>query len=301
MKTFTNLSALFGSKSNNADSSNLTLGNQWINDGHRIILGYSPWWFMEKSSTLSTVASQQAYQLPNDFLQLVGLTVTIGNNQYTPKESPTIEHWNRLNMATNTTSNIPEYYFIFGNTLSFYPKPSSSTADAITYQYRKRIVDLSIADYTTGTITSLANAGTAIVGSGTTFTADMVGRWIKITQTTVAGGGDGQWYEIGTYTSATSIGLLKPYQGTTITGATAAYTIGQVPPYPETYHTLPVEYALWQYWEQKDNLNRALKAETNFKEGIRQMKKDVGGKTKSVVLDSGENYPVRNPNLYITL
>lgn len=301
MKTFTTLSSLYTSITNNAESANVTLGNQWLNDGNRIILGSFPWWFMEKTSTLSTVASQQAYELPNDCLQLTGVTVTIGANAYVPKLSPSLEHWNRLNMNTSVTSDIPEYYFVFGTQLKFYPKPSSSTASAITFTYRKRIPDLSIADYTTGTITSLTNGATAIVGSSTTWTADMVGRWIRITQTSAAGGGDGQWYEIGSYTSATSIGLLKPYQGTTLSGATAAYTIGQVPPYPETYHTLPVQYALGQYWEQKGDLQRATKHQNNFAQGLVQMRKDVGGKSKSVVLDSGENYPVRNPNLYIQL
>jgi len=42
------------------------------------------------------------------------------------------------------------------------------------------VTDLDTDDYDTGTI-SITTATTSVVGSGTTFTADMVGRYLKTT------------------------------------------------------------------------------------------------------------------------
>ena len=302
MKSFTNLRNLYGSTTNNTDSANMTLGDQWINDGHRIILGSASWWFMEKEGTpISTVASQQYVELPVDFEKMESVKVTIGSTNYIPKECQSREAWDRLNSTTTITSDIPEWFFVFGKRLYFYPTPASSTANAVTPVYKKSTKDLSIADYTTGTIVSITNGATALVGSGTTWTQAMVGRYIRITDSDTALKGDGQWYEIGSYSSATSIGLVKPYQGTTIAAGSAAYTIGQMPPYPETYHVLPVWYAVSEYYMQKDDLTRADRYMLRFKDGIKQMKADVSQKSVNVVLDRGIDYPQQNPNLYVRL
>jgi len=133
----------------------------------------------------------------------------------------------------------------------------STSGNAITLRGRLNVRELSIADYTAGTIVSIAAQGTAIVGSGTTFTADMVGRYIQITPTTAANGGDGMWYEIGSYTSATQIGLVKPYEGTAISAGTATYTIGQVPVIPEAYQNA-IEYRTTAlFWQNQNDLTRA--------------------------------------------
>lgn len=301
MKSFTTLSNLYQSVTNNADSANVTLGNQFINDGHRILLGSTSWWFLEKTDTKSTVASQQFYELPADFAKLENVTVTIGSTIYSPKECQSRQAWDRLNSTSTITSDTPEYFFIFGTKLGFYPTPASSTSSAITFVYKKSIKDLSVADYTTGTITSITQGATALVGSGTTWTAAMVGRFIRITDSDTALKGDGQWYEIGSYTSATSIGLLKPYQGTTIAAGAAAYTIGQMPPYPETYHVLPVWYAVSEYYMQKDDQSRADRYMLRFKDSIKQMKEDVSQKSVNVVIDPGYDYQQTNPNLFVRL
>jgi len=85
----------------------------------------------------------------------------------------------------------------------------------------------------------------------------MVGRYIQIANTTAANGGDGFWYEIGSYTSATSIGLTKPYEGTAIAAGSATYTIGQVPVIPEAYQMAIVYRATALYWENKEEVNKA--------------------------------------------
>jgi hypothetical protein len=69
-----------------------------------------------------------------------------------------------------------------------------------------------VAEYTTGTA-SITNGSATVTGSGTSFTAAMVGRKIRFN-------GENAYYRILSFSSATSIALEVPYQGTTNTAAT---------------------------------------------------------------------------------
>lgn len=262
MKTFTELGTMFQNITNNADSANVTLGNSFINDSIRTIcnLQGGKLRFLEAVKEIATVASQEGYQIPNGFRKVLSILIwsaaTTAGVPYTPEMIFDPVAWNRVKQYKFGTGTLP--YFTYIENQKFYVQPIPSvTGNLIQVRGRLQTRDMTIADYTAGTITSLTNGATAVVGSGTIWTADMVGRSIKITQTTAAGGGDGYWYEIGTYTSATSIGLLKPYEGTTLSGATAAYTIGQVPPVPEAYEMAIIYRSAALYYQQKNELPRA--------------------------------------------
>jgi len=258
MKSYTILRNTFGSLTNNTSATNLTLGDQLINQSVRVIstLNKGTWWWLEKTYDVPTVASQSSYEIPNKLRKLTDIYVTVGSNIYMPEMVYDAEKW-KLVLASNLgTSDIPRFCYRMGNKVYFSPTPAT-TANTITFRGRLNVRDLNIADYTTGTITSIANGGTAIVANGTTFTADMVGRFIRITQTSAANGGDGYWYEIGSFTDATHIGLLKPYEGTTIAAGTATFNIGQMSPIPESYDDAPVFRAVAIYWQQQKDLSMA--------------------------------------------
>lgn len=72
-----------------------------------------------------------------------------------------------------------------------------------------------VAPYETGTVTA-TNASKTITGSGTTFTAAMVGRKIRVDDQIA-------YYRIAAYVSATEVTLEAPYQGTT--GSSLTYSI----------------------------------------------------------------------------
>ena len=237
------------------DTTNLALLLQLINDSIRTIctIRSGAWPWMETLPTATTVASQQYVYVPNKIRKLVDVYVTVGSTIYMPEAVYDANKWKLILAANLGTGDVPLFYYRQGEKLLFAPTPAS-TGNTVTMRGRLNVRDLSIADYTTGSIVSITNGATAIVGTGTTFTADMVGRFIKITETTAANGGDGFWYEIGSYTSATSIGLLKPYEGTTIAAGSAAYTIGQMSPIPEAYDIAPVYRAVAQYWDMKENM-----------------------------------------------
>lgn len=299
MKTYTGLRNLYGSITKDTSTANLTLGDQWINDGQRMAIGKGTYTFMEKSFTTPTVASQQFYQLPYDYGKLIAPPkITIGNVQYVPVESPDLTYWILINTNTSVVSDIPQYYYILNNQIGFYPTPSSS-GNTITLEYKRTLKDLSLADYTTGTIVSVANGGTAVVGSGTSWTAPMVGQVIRITDSDTANKGDGYWYEISA-ASATAITLTKPYGGTAISAGSAAYTIGQIPILPENYQILPVYFAASTFWDQQGDSGRSGKYLGLFNVGCEQMLAEYSGKSTTPVIDYGRPDGHRlNPNNFI--
>lgn len=262
MRTYTTFRNDYGSMTNNSESGNLTLGDKFINDSIRTIcnLQGGRLRFLEAVKEMTTVATQEEYQIPNNFRKLMSILVwseaTTAGVPYTPEMIFDPAMWNRVKQMKLGDGDVPYYTYVENKKFAIQPIPST-TGNLIQLRGRLQTRDLSIADYTTGTIVSIANGGTAVVGSGTTFTADMVGRYIKITQTTAANAGDGFWYEIGGYTSATQITLTKPYEGTSIAVGTAAFTIGQVSVIPEAYDIAPVYRSAALYYQQQKDLAQA--------------------------------------------
>lgn len=96
-------------------------------------------------------------------------------------------------------------------------------------------------DYTTGTVSVAATTG-VVTGSGTTFTAAMVGKGFKAT-------GHSTWYRVKTYTSATEIVIeddkddtTSAYTGGVIAGGTA-YTVEAATPLAITTSNLLAQVA----------------------------------------------------------
>lgn len=299
MLSFTSLGTLFGNLTNNSSTANLALGSTLINQATRLILGSKSWPFLFKTNTFTTTASTQFYNLFPDFNRLLTVTITVGTTVYQPKEAPSREFWEELNRSGTFTSSYPEYFYIFNKQIGFWPTPSTS-AYTVTCSYERGQKDLSVADYTTGTIVSIANGATAVTGSGTTFTASMVGRMIRIAETNAALGGDGVWYEIGTYTSATLIGLTLAYAGTSIAAGAATYTIGQVSALPEERQHIPVYRAAQIYFTSiQPNVASAALYKNMYDEELQIMKSQEMGLTTNPVIEEGYRVML-NPNNYPT-
>lgn len=151
---------------------------------------------------------------------------------------------------------------------------------------------------TAATVNSSTN-GSMIVGASTVWTAKMVGRWIRITDSDTALTGDGQWYQIKTRVADTHITLTSTYQGSAIASGTAAYTIGQVSAIPEDYENLPVYYALMIYFASvMPDVNKMKIYQGLYVEGLAQMKLDYGSKTEGVTIADTDQEMI-NPNLII--
>jgi len=294
MLSFTALKSLYGSLTNNSSTTNLDLGMIFCNQSYRQICAVRPWYWLEGTNTATTVASQQAYSLPYDYDKLIDVYLTVSSTKYVPTEIVSHTDWDRLNEQTTYTSNNPVFFHIYNNQMLFWPIPSSSSL-TITYNYRKNVVDLSIADYTTGTV---ATAGTTTVtGSGTSWNASMIGKYLQVTPTsTAATNGDGFWYKITAVASTTSLTVDRAYGGSNVTGA--AYTIGQMPAIVEAFHDLPVYKAVEMYYSTiEPEPDRAQMFKRIYEEKyaglVSDSKKSVN--TRIVLPISSSGYP-ENPN-----
>lgn len=162
MKSYTTIRNYAGSLSQNTSTTNLALFDQFINDSHKRFL--EKYFFNESSTSISTISQQQSYDLPFDYSKLKTGTLTIGQLKWNPVEILTRREWDNLNVFPYY-ADIPSNFFIYGNKFNIFPIPST-TGNIISFNYKKRVPDLTFADYTTGTISATTNSPT-LTGSGT--------------------------------------------------------------------------------------------------------------------------------------
>jgi hypothetical protein len=307
--TYTGQRNLFGTLTNNAAPSNLTLGDTLINNADADILNYKHWDFLESSRYAYTVANQQYYAFPNymDDDHVKSIYVTIATTNYVPKECPSRDYWNYLNESNIVYSDIPDWYFTADGRVGFYPVPSTGDGTApnsnkITMEFELKRKNLSVADYTTGTIVTATNASRTIVGNGTSWTSKMAGYWMMINDSSTANTGDGVWYEIESVTNTTTLVLKRPYEGLSIAAGTSTYTIGQTSLLPEDFQILPVYRACELYFTsiQPDEGKAALYKKL-YQEGIKRLEDSFSDRGTSPVIGSQEEPTLINPNLTISL
>lgn len=247
---------------------------------------------------ISTIGVQ-AYPIPPQVSKISNDTITVGQLVYTPAPVRSIQDWTKLN-AIPYTSDIPNYYFIYNNTVQFWPIPST-TGNIITFNYKSRVPDLSITDYSTGTLSSIAVGDTQITGVGTTWssvapiTTDLgyLNLYLRITPPN----GDGIWYPIQSFASNTSLILYQPIQ--TAPSATAsAYTIGQLPLLEEDFQDMLVYGPLKTYFSTMVKDTAKYEMYSDLYDRKLELLKDYAG-TKSVSIDLGPQVMQQNPNLYI--
>lgn len=287
--TYTSTRNLFGNLTNNSSPTNLSFGDSIINASIRKYCNSNggKWWFLEKVTTQSTVASQQAYTIPQSTRKIIDLYVTVGTTVYKPIAVESPELWARILQSQLGTSDRAEFYYRQGNSVLIAPTPASSS-NTITIRTRKNVVDLRTADYTTGTV-SATLADETITGAGTTFTSAMVGRFINLTS------GDGQWYEINTFTDTTHFETVAKYEGATVTGS--AFTIGELPVLPIGYHEMPVYDAAAVYWAKEQDQARAKLFKDMANELYVSMLSEAGEKVEGAYMPPVSNLVFRDPNI----
>lgn len=266
-KTYTQLLNTYLALTKDTTTLNQTAGQIRINNSVRTIcnLQGGKLRFLEDTADIFTVADQEAYEIPNKFRKLIDTMIYSDDGSggtasrstiYSPEMVFDPVKWKSVLQYRYGTQDVPYFTYVLRTKLLVQPVPAT-TGNLIRLRGRLQTKDMGIADYTIGTIVSVAADGVAVVGFGTTWTADMVGSVIQITQTTAANGGDGFWYEIGAVSSATTLTLSKPYGGRAISVGTAVYTIGQAPVVPEAYEPAIIYRAVAQYWQENDDLQRA--------------------------------------------
>lgn len=258
-------------------------------------------------TTSVSAGGVQFYPLPPNYSKLKDVTITVGNLMWTLKEVNSREEWDKLNVFPYY-ADIPNNYFIFpggdrGPLLGIWPIPST-TGNVISFNYKFRVPDLSIADYTTPGTVAVANGGFTVTGTSTTWQVttnpQLESRWIQIApNATAANSGDNLWYQIRSIDSATSLTLYQPYQGTSVTAAPAStgYTIGQMPLIAEDFQDLLVWKALVYYFSSiVDNKVKAAEYKAMYDEKLRLL--NEYSSSNSIQVNLSPRGMGKNPNLY---
>lgn len=251
---------------------------------------------------ISTVGVQD-YPIPANISKIINDTINVGQLKYQPAPIMTRAEWDLINTLPYT-SDIPNYYFIYNGKLSIFPIPST-TGNIVTFNYKTRVADLSFADYSTGTIAvGGAVAGDyTITGSSTAWTTATfpistdIGYYnlnLKINPPY----GDGIFYPIKQFTSATTLELLLPVVNAPNIILNTTYTIGQIPLLQEDFHDMLVYGALKTYYSSivKDK-ERFQEYDALYQERLTLLEAYAG--TKSVNVDLGAEPQMVNPNLFI--
>src|SRR5258708_9278213 len=273
--TFSSLKTIYQQHTGDSSTANTTIGANRINDTNKSLFAMHDWYFAEKIFNFQTKANVYQYDLPYDYSRMVGVTIQISGRWYSLQEVASHDEWQKVQMFRTTyTSNIPELYHITGDQMEIYPVPSADgDVNNGTYYYTQRIVDMQYDDYVTGTVT-LTNASTVVTGSGTTFDATMIGRFLQ--------GPDKRWYKIATFTSTTVLGLQKAFQGTT--GAGLSYTIGEISLIPEDHHNLLWRSPVASYWLLKKEPAQATYYQALYDEGKDDLFNAYSKRTRAQIL-----------------
>ena len=296
MKTYTSYQTDIPRIINNSLTDNVTWETEMVNDSIRYLV--SKYFLNERSYTTTTIAGTQFYNLPPQVKKIINVTVNIGNVLWQPKECPTREFWDALNVIS-FTQDFPSYFFIYNGQLGIYPKPAT-TGNVITMNYKTRITDLSMADVTQTTSSSTAttvSAGTTITTTAPAFTNWMAGNWIRIPfSSSNSTNGDNQWYQIDVVNSSTLVTLKNPYTGASVSGA--SFTVGEVPILPEDYQDLPLyRMAIIYYTTRFPDPVKAQQYQQLWDIGEAKLNEEFGSKTSSVIL-TDVDAPIINPNLF---
>lgn len=249
-------------------------------------------------TTAISIGGAQFYRLPPNYSKLKTITITVGNLQWTLDEIRTREEWDNLNVFPYY-ANIPKNFFIYpggdhGSQIGIWPIPSS-TANIITFNYKFRVPDLSLADVTSTSTLAVTSASTTITNSAAdwvpTTNQQLESRWIKISQNK----GDNLWYQIYSIDSTSSLTLYQPYQGITV--ASGSGIVGQMPLIAEDFQDLLIWRPLVQYFSSiVDNPKKAEEFQAMYDQKLSLLNEYSGQNTVQVNLSRRSN--VRNPNSY---
>lgn len=288
--TFTDAITDFRDKTGNAGSTDANLTaffNRQLMGRYQMAYSEIKNQMTQGTYTGNTVVGQQFYHLPPGIVDLADCTVTINGLAYPIITDDSILQWDRINLVLISTTALPQFAFPRKDDFGIWPIPQGVYPINIVVQLRDRTP--TVADYTTGSVTTTNNSQT-ITGSGTTWTAAMIGRWFTMNDNTQRG--YGYWYRISGYTSATSLTLETAYVNTSVAGAT--YKIGETFELPEEVHPNIVDGCAADYFAgPRANIERSSWFENKFWTGSGTEKEREGKKFAGGVLGVQQRYAGR--------
>lgn len=250
------------------------------------------------TTALATIGVQ-AYPIPANVSKIKNDTITVGQLVYTPAPVNSIQEWTMLN-ALPYTSDIPNYFYIYQNQVLFWPIPST-TGNLISFNYKARIPNLAYTDYIVGQIATATVGSNLITGTSTLWTAFPNNVDLSYTNLMLRIDppfGDGLYYPVQRFTSATALTLSLPIVNVNTLTGTPTYLIGQFPLLQEDFHDMLIYGALMVYYTSivKDK-DQFVMYKGLYDAKLELLEAYAG--TKSVNVDLGSQPVPSNPNLYL--
>lgn len=120
---------------------------RWINDGQRETVNSNET-LLEKTATTSTVANQQAYNLPTDLLIFQGLFYKdSGMNSYQKLKGYTFRQFNELVDqwdGTDYPAGVPTIFTLYAGQFILFPIPSQSLTNSLKIYYNRKPTDVTL-------------------------------------------------------------------------------------------------------------------------------------------------------------
>jgi len=248
-RTFEELYTELVSETGDDSATKLIAFKRWLNRGLSTFQSKLKITYTEQKRLASTVIDQRQYQTPEDAGRIKTIDFDDGSNTLPLSEIIDDAMWQR--MYSTAVTGIPTHFHKVGEDLyELYPTPEAVYDDGIILTCRIKQKQMSAANYATGTA-SIAENGRIVTGVGTTWTAAMVGRRFRFAD----GFGNGIWYRISGFTSATSITLENYYSDAAV--AASGYLIAEIPELPVKLHDALYDYAYWRWLLGKREMGAA--------------------------------------------
>lgn len=218
------------------------------------VTGSTTFTYTLTTAQATSASVSQFYPFPQGEVTVEGMFITMGSVNYPLQIINSRWNWEQLNAIQIQASAIPQFYFPRQYDFGIWPTPQASYQGTISYHYRDR--NLSVADYTNGSVTVTQNSQIVVGSLGATFTTAMVGRWFTITSPTVPG--QGYWFLLTEYIDSTHMKMNQVW--TQATATTSSYIIGETPDVPEELHSIFAWGTASDYYGgmQKDTENATL-------------------------------------------
>lgn len=232
---------------------------------------------------------QSEYQAPEDIIRGGRIRVVIDGEKVPLVRVDNENKWDMINQTPQTASRPTHYRWIESDIFELYPAPSADVALGGLLTYQAKAAPLQTEDYTDGTIT-VSNGSADIVGAGTVWTTDMIGKVLKLS-------GDKphkEYYRIVDVASNTQLTVENFWQGAD--GATLAYRIGEQPNVPSEYHNSIVDAGIARYYQSRKDQKLAKDFQDNFDIDVIQAEADYEGLDESAVIES--KHAIHNTGMF---
>lgn len=252
----------------------------FYNDSIRTIANIrgGKWNFLLRTISISISANTSSIVLPPGVRKVVSAYILSSSGVKYPL-NPVYNQadWDALTSANSGATSSGNNMFLSGRTLNFYPA-ILSTAGTLVINYRLEVQDIPPEVDITNALLIANNGSNIITAQSSAFSASSVGKWLKLQNYGSGNGGDGYWYQIIGYVSATQVTIGQPYAGASCTACPSV--IGWMSVIPNAYDNAPLYRALALWSQYNDPLHQSV-ADSWWKlyDGgqERGISRDVGG------------------------